>query len=76
MGGKAGKQNVVGPVIRKLRYQRGMTQAMLTARCARAGWDVAENTIAKIEAQIRCVTDSEIIYVAKALRVPVQSLFP
>ena len=73
--GKA-SQNIVGPVIRKIRYQRGMTQAMLTARCNRTGWDVSENVIAKIEAQIRCVTDHEIILIAKALGVPVQNLFP
>jgi hypothetical protein len=74
--GKTAKQNVTGPVVRKIRYQRGMTQAMLTARCCRAGWDVGENTIAKIEAQIRCVTDAEILFLAKALGVPVQAIFP
>jgi hypothetical protein len=74
--GKAASQNLVGPVVRKLRYQRGMTQAMLTARCNRAGWDVGENTIAKIEAQFRCVTDNEIVVLARALGVPVQALFP
>ena len=74
--GKAISQNIVGPVIRKIRYQREMTQAMLTARCSRVGWDVSENTIAKIEAQIRCVTDSEIVLLAKALGVPVQDIFP
>ena len=74
--GKATSQNIVGPVIRRIRYQREMTQAMMTARCSRAGWDVSENTIAKIEAQIRCVTDREIVLLARALRVPVQNLFP
>jgi transcriptional regulator with XRE-family HTH domain len=72
---KAVAQNLIGPSIRKLRYQRGMTQAMLTARCNRAGWDIGENTIAKIEAQIRCVTDREIVHLAKALGVKVQDFF-
>ena len=72
---KAVAQNLVGPVIRKIRYQRDLTQAMLTARCNRAGWDVGENTIAKIEAQIRCVTDRELIFLAKALGVKVQDFF-
>jgi transcriptional regulator with XRE-family HTH domain len=70
------EQNVIGPVLRKLRYERGLTQAMFCARCSRVGWDVGENTIAKIEARYRCVTDREIIALAKALRVPVQDLFP
>jgi hypothetical protein len=74
--GKATSQNIVGPVIRRIRYRREMTQAMLTARCSRVGWDVSENTIAKIEAQIRCVTDGEIVFIAKALGVPVQDIFP
>jgi hypothetical protein len=52
-----------------------MTQAMLTARCNRVGWDIGENTIAKIEAQIRCVTDKEIVCFAKALGVKVQAFF-
>ncbi len=68
-------KNLVGPVVRKIRYQRGMTQAMLTARCNRAGWDIGENTIAKIEAQIRCVTDREIVHLAKAIGVKIQDFF-
>jgi hypothetical protein len=69
-------QNIVGPVIRKLRYQRGWTQAMLTARCARLGWDIGENLIAKVEAGFRCVTDRELVCLAKALRVKLYDLFP
>jgi hypothetical protein len=52
-----------------------MTQAMLTARCNRAEWDVGENTIAKIEAQIRCVTDREIVYLVKAIGLEIQDFF-
>ncbi len=74
--GKSVPQNVVGPVVRRIRYGKGWTQAMLSARCARAGWDIGENTISKIEAQIRCVTDSEIIFLAQVLKVTEQELFP
>jgi len=38
--GKSVPQNIVGPVVRKIRYGKGWTQAMLAARCARAGWDI------------------------------------
>jgi transcriptional regulator with XRE-family HTH domain len=69
-------QNIVGPMVRKIRYQKGWTQAMLTARCCRAGWDISENTIAKIEAQIRCVTDRELMLLAQALKVELPGLFP
>jgi hypothetical protein len=74
--GKSVPQNIVGPVVRKIRYGKGWTHAMLAARCARAGWDIGENTISKIEAQVRCVTDSEIVFLAQALKVREQELFP
>jgi transcriptional regulator with XRE-family HTH domain len=69
-------QNIVGPVVRKIRYAKGWTQTMLAARCSRAGWDIGENTISKIEAQVRCVTDEELVYLARALKVKEQELFP
>ena len=50
--------------------------AMLTARCARLGWDIHESTIAKIEAQIRCVTDRESLLLARALGVSLLDVFP
>jgi len=49
---------------------------MLTARCARAGWDIGESIVAKIEAGFRCVTDRELLRLAKALRVKLHDLFP
>ena len=49
---------------------------MLAARCSRIGWDVGENTISKIEAQVRCVTDEELAHLASALKVKEQDLFP
>lgn len=69
-------QNLVGPAVRKLRYRRGWTQAILTARCARAGWDIHDSTIGKIESQFRCVSDKELIFLAQALEVKLQDLFP
>lgn len=69
-------QNIVGPAVRRLRYEKDWTQAMLTARCSRIGWDLSENTIAKIEAQIRCVTDAEAVLLARALGVGLLDIFP
>jgi hypothetical protein len=74
--GKAAPQNIVGPIVRRIRYEKDWTQAMLTARCARLGWDIHESTIAKIEAQIRCVTDRESLLLARALGVSLQDVFP
>lgn len=69
-------QNIVGPVIRKLRYQQGLTQEMLAARCAVCGLDISRGTLSKIEAQLRCVTDAELVVLAKALRVKLDTIFP
>jgi hypothetical protein len=40
------------------------------------GWDVGRDIIARIESQVRLVTDSEILYLAKALGASVVELFP
>jgi len=69
-------QNVVGPQIRKLRYQQGLTQEMLAARCAVRGLDLSRATLSKVEAQLRCVTDSELLVFAAALGVGLKALYP
>jgi transcriptional regulator with XRE-family HTH domain len=68
-------QNVVGPQVRKLRYQRNITQEALAARCGVLGWDLSRATLSKIEAQLRCVTDTELEILAKALKVEIAELF-
>jgi transcriptional regulator with XRE-family HTH domain len=69
-------QNIVGPQIRKLRYQQNLTQEQLAARCGIRGWDISRATLSKIEAQIRCVNDSELEVLADALGVKMDILFP
>ena len=54
----AKKQNVIGPQLRKLRYQQNITQEAMAARCGVLGWDLSRGTLSKIEAQLRCVTDA------------------
>ncbi len=68
--------NIVGVRIKALRREKGLTQAMLAARCSRLGWDVSENVVTKIETQIRCVTDFELICFAKALGVNPERILP
>ena len=70
------QQNVVGAQIRKLRFKHELTQDMLAARCGALGWDLSRGTLAKIEAQLRRVTDRELWYLARALRVDLQLLYP
>ena len=70
------KQNILGPRVRSIRHELGLTQAMLAARCGMLGWDVAENVVTKIETQIRCVTDLELLCLAQALDVGPEKLLP
>jgi transcriptional regulator with XRE-family HTH domain len=69
-------QNIVGPQIRKLRYQQELTQEMFAARCSILGWDLSRGTLSKIEARLRCVTDAELVILAKALKVEVSAILP
>lgn len=67
--------NVVGPRVRQLREEQGITQEELAARCNLLKWDISRGTLAKIESQVRRVTDEEAALLAKALKVEVQELY-
>lgn len=68
--------NIIGPQVRKYRLQRKLTQEMLAAKCATAGWDMSRITLAKIEARLRYVSDIEIFFLTKVLTVKMEDLFP
>lgn len=67
--------NVVGFQVRQLRTKQKLSQPELAARCQRLGWDIGRDIIARIEAGVRLVTDSELVFLARALRVPISVLF-
>ena len=67
--------NVIGPQIKRLREQNEMTQVDLTIRCNIIGWSISRSTLAKIESQVRRVTDSEVELMAKALKVDISKLY-
>lgn len=68
--------NVAGPQVRRIRYQQGLTQELLAARCEMLGLVMSRSTLAKIEVQIRCVTDQELLALAQALKVKMRDFFP
>ena len=70
------KQNIIGARARALRLEQKLTQADLAARCGTLGWDASENTIAKIESRVRCVSDHELVILANALRTKLKSMLP
>ncbi|MCU7936154.1 MAG: helix-turn-helix domain-containing protein [Candidatus Thiodiazotropha sp. (ex Dulcina madagascariensis)] len=67
--------NVIGPQVKRLREQMDMTQEDLTAQCNLLGWSISRGTLAKIESQVRRVTDSEVAFLAQALKVEISELF-
>lgn len=67
--------NVVGPQVRRLREAQNMTQEEFAARCNVMGLNISRGTLAKIEAQVRRVTDDEVALLAKALKTSVDALY-
>ena len=65
----ATEQNMIGPTLRSLREAEGLTQAEFAGRLQLAGWDISRETLAKVESQVRCVTDRELVRFAEALEV-------
>jgi transcriptional regulator with XRE-family HTH domain len=69
-------KNIVGPQVRRLRYQRGLKQKDLAARLERLGWPIDRAGVSKIEARLMKVSDFQQLYLARALRVGLLDLFP
>ena len=65
---------MIGPRLRSLREAEGLTQAEFAARLQLAGWDISRETLAKVESQVRCVTDRELVRFAEALEVEPNAL--
>ena len=68
--------NIAGQKVRQIRKEQKITQADVAARCSVLGFRIGESTISQIECGRRRLTDIELAYLAKALRVPVNILFP
>jgi transcriptional regulator with XRE-family HTH domain len=69
-------RNFVGSKIRQLRNAKNWTQEVLAARCGVVGYDLARGTLAKIEAEIRGISDVELFVIARVLGVNIADLFP
>lgn len=69
-------RNIAGPQVRRLRSQQGLTQQAFAERCQLLGWDISRDTLAKVESQTRWLADFEVVFLADALRVPLDLLLP
>ena len=54
-------KNAVGQILRRIRSALGWSQEDLAAQCHRRGWDMDRVMVAKIELQLRSVTDFELL---------------
>lgn len=69
-------KNIVGPQVRRLRYQRGLKQKELAAKLERLGWQIDRAGVSKIEARLMKVSDFQQLYLAHVLKVGLLDLFP
>ena len=76
MARKRKPANIVGKEIQKRRYELNLTQEQFATQCQLHGLDISRGTVSQIEAQIRCVSDSELFLLASVLGVSTESLYP
>ena len=69
-------KNVVGPKIRSLRLQFSWTQEALAEYLRRMGWNISRSTLAKVEARLVLVTDSDLLYFVQLFEVEPSELLP
>ncbi len=68
-------RNIIGRQIRQLRYQQGLTQEVLAAKCQLAGLDISRSALAQVEALYRGVSDKEALLFAKVLKVSIADIY-
>ena len=69
------KQNMVGPRIKELRMEKGLTQKALPEKLETLAVYVCRGSISRIEEQKRTVTDIELAVIADILQVDIAELF-
>lgn len=69
------KQNMVGPRIKELRMEKGLTQKALSEKLETLAVYVCRGSISRIEEQKRTVTDIELAGIADILQVDIAELF-
>jgi len=67
--------NIIGKNVKVIREKKGWTQEVLVAKCNLIDWKISRGTLAKIESNVRRVTDIEVKQVAQALDVSIIELF-
>jgi transcriptional regulator with XRE-family HTH domain len=69
--------NIIGPKVRRLRHHRGWSQNDLAIPLQLLGMeDGTRGKISKIESRIIWVSDEDMLYLARALKVDMKDLYP
>ena len=68
--------NVVGPQVRKWRDERDWSQEAMARKLQLLGWSISRHSLAKLELGLRRVSDCELFFMAKVLRVELRDLYP
>jgi len=69
-------RNLVGLEIRRIREEKGWSQSDLARSLQLAGWDVDRTVLTKIELRRRCITDYELLILAKVLGTTLNEFVP
>ena len=69
------EMNLIGSLLRELRVERGLSQQRLSDKLETMAVYICRGSISRIEDKRRTVTDIELYGLAKALNVPMESLF-
>ena len=68
--------NLIGPQVRKGRDNRGWSQEKLACKLPLQGGSVSRHSLAKLELGLRRVSDCELLFLARVLRLDLRDLFP
>lgn len=67
--------NIIGKNVRLTRERNGWTQEQLAAKCNLVDWEISRATLAKIESNVRRITDIEVKKLSIALNISIEELF-
>lgn len=69
-----GDRNIIGSKVEAIRKEKGLKQKDLLAKLEIRGIELDASGLSKLEGQIRCVTDKELLALSKELDVSVDYL--
>ena len=72
---KDNRNNICGRALAKYRKEMKLSQRAFADKLQLIGLDVDKNAIQRMESGQRFITDIELVYIAEALKRPIEELF-